>query len=108
MAVYTVQFIPSLLTTHLESGTNRLSCLSIIDSGADHCVFPLSFALQLGFDPLGIAPTMTNGVGDGGVPMYYWTVTIDLGPVKIDVLAGFTEDMNSKGIGLLGQFGFVD
>ncbi len=40
--------------------------------------------------------------------MYYWKVTIDLGPAQIETLAGFTEDMNSKGHGLFGQHGFFD
>jgi hypothetical protein len=71
-------------------------------------MFPLEFAKQLGFDPVGITPVMTGGVGSGGVPMYYWTITIDLGAVQVEVLAGFTEEMNSRGIGLLGQYGFFD
>jgi hypothetical protein len=33
--------------------------------------------------------------------MFYWTVTIVLGPTQFDVLAGFTEGMNGNGIGLL-------
>ena len=40
--------------------------------------------------------------------MYYWKITIDLGPAQTEVVAGFTEDMNSKGYGLLGQYGFFD
>jgi len=40
--------------------------------------------------------------------MYYWKVTIDLGVAQTEALAGFTEDMNSKGHGLLGQHGFFD
>jgi hypothetical protein len=40
--------------------------------------------------------------------MYYWKITIDLGPAQTEVIAGFTEDMNSKGHGLLGQHGFFD
>jgi hypothetical protein len=96
------------IVAHLVVGQNRIRCLSIIDSGADHCVFPLSFALQLGFNPVGETPVMTGGVGSAGVPMYYWKVTIDLGPAQTEVLAGFTEDMNSKGHGLLGQHGFFD
>jgi hypothetical protein len=40
--------------------------------------------------------------------MYYLKITIDLGPAQTEVIAGFTEDMNSKGYGLLGQHGFFD
>lgn len=35
--------------------------------------------------------------------MYYWPITIDIGPTQIDVIAGFTEGMNSNGCGLLGR-----
>jgi len=68
----------------------------------------MSFAHHLGFNPIGVVPVMTSGVGDAGVPMYYWSITIDIGPTQIDAVAGFTEGMNSKGCGLLGQFGFFD
>jgi hypothetical protein len=90
------------------SGQSRLNCLCIIDSGADHCVFPLSFALQLGFNPLGATQVMTGGVGSAAVPMYFWKIKMDLGPVQKETMVGFTEDMNSKGIGLLGQHGFFE
>lgn len=97
-----------VINIHLVVGQNRFSCLCIVDSGADHCVFPLSFALQLGFNPVGETPIMTGGVGSAGVPMYFWKVTMDFGPVQKESVVGFTEDMNSKGIGLLGQHGFFE
>lgn len=97
-----------VITVHLLAGQNRLRCLCIVDSGADHCVFPLSFALQLGFNPLGAPPVMTAGVGSAAVQMYFWTVSMDIGPVQKETVVGFTEDMNSKGIGLLGQHGFFE
>src|SRR5271165_3882444 len=82
-----------MIGSHLIAGSNRISCLSIIDSGADHCIFPMSFAHHLGFNPIGVVPVMTSGVGDAGVPMYYWSITIDIGPTQIDAVAGFTEGM---------------
>jgi hypothetical protein len=42
---------PVLMLT-LMNGPNRLSCYAIIDSGADHCVFPRSFMQPLGLDAL--------------------------------------------------------
>jgi hypothetical protein len=96
------------VATQLIAGEKRIACLSVLDSGADHCVFPLEFARQLGFNPEGTTPVMTEGVGSAGVPMYCWTITIDLGAAKVEVIAGFTEDMNGRGIGLLGQYGFFD
>jgi len=97
-----------VVVVHLVVEQRRIRCLSIIDSGADHCVFPLSFALRLGFNPIGETPVMTGGVGSAGIPMYYWKIAIDLGLAQTEVTAGFTEDMDSKGYGLLGQHGFFD
>lgn len=92
----------------LSTPNGKISCYAIVDSGADHCVFPLSFAAALGFSHLGQTPVNTSGVGSGAVPMYYWPINMNLGPVAIDVLAGFTDGMNTIGMGLLGQFGFFD
>src|ERR1035438_10061759 len=97
-----------VVKVELIRGTDKISCYAIVDSGADHCVFPLSFAAVLGLSHLGQTPFNTAGVGGTGVPMYYWDIQMNLGPTTIDVLAGFTEGMNTLGMGLLGEFGFFD
>jgi hypothetical protein len=72
-------------------------------------MFPLSFALQLGLDPLTAAASASAGVGNGAVPRFYWPVKIDLpGAVTLDVYAGFTVGLDHIGFGLLGQCGFFD
>ena len=98
-----------ILRVDLLSGPNRFNCFGIVDSGADFCTFPLSFALQLGLDPLTGKSSTSSGLGRVNVPTYYWNVQIDLqGITTFDVYAGFTEGLETWGVGLLGQSGFFD
>lgn len=93
----------------LINGTAKQPCYAIVDSGADHCTFPLSFALQLGLDPLSKGASNIAGVGNGTVPTFYWPVKIDFpGVVTFDVYAGFTAGLDGIGLGLLGQCGIFD
>jgi hypothetical protein len=87
----------------------ELACYAIIDSGADHCVFPRSFMEPLGFD-LGDCPIeMIAGVGSKNVPTHYTHATIDLqGFVQYQANIGFTTGLEQLGLGLLGQVGFFD
>ena len=81
----------------------------MIDSGADHCVFPRSFMKSLGIDPLTAPVEMTSGVGTEGVPTHFANITIDLqGLIRFPVLAGFTSGLDPLALGLLGQVGFFD
>ncbi len=100
---------PILLLT-LINGENRLTCYGIVDSGADYCVFPLSFALVLGLNPQTATQSdRSSGLGSYNIPTYFWPVNIDLaGITQFPVYAGFTEGLNHWGVGLLGQKGFFD
>ncbi len=93
----------------LVNGIERLSCYAIIDSGADHCVFPRSFMQPLGLDALVAPIEMTTGVGSSNVPTHFVNINIDLqGVVQFSVYAGFTTGLDQMGMGLLGQAGFFD
>ncbi len=87
----------------------RLSCYAIIDSGADHCVFPLSFMKPLALDAL-IAPVaLSAGFGSANVSTHFADISIDLpGVIEYPVYAGFTGALDRMGLGLLGQTGFFD
>jgi len=93
----------------VPSTQKHLTCIVWPDSGADHCVFPISFALALGLDLLKMPRQVTGGVGNTGNVTYYETVDIDLGiGVVLNPLVGFTAGMDAQGIGLLGQAGFFE
>jgi hypothetical protein len=95
------------------SAGHVLKCMVLTDTGADHCIFPLSFAAALGFDQLNMKMHNTTGVGNTGNATYYETVRIEI-PVAVGMTitftarAGFTAGMENLGIGLLGQTGFFE
>lgn len=103
-----------LLQTRVVVGQKQLACIAWIDSGADHCVFPLSFASVLGLDPLQMQMQMTGGVGSSANPTYYAEVTISIHmqgdplPFSWTTLAGFTVGLEAQGLALLGQVGFFE
>lgn len=93
----------------LLGNSRTLTCFAMIDSGADHCIFPRSFMQSLGIDPLQAPAEMTFGVGTMGVPTHFADVNIDLqGLIRFPVYAGFTTGLDPMGLGLLGQIGFFD
>jgi hypothetical protein len=54
-----------------------------------------------------LSKAMTGGVGSTANVTYYANVTIDIGNgISFPAYAGFTEGMNTQGIGLLGQADF--
>jgi hypothetical protein len=98
-----------VLTVGLVNGTSRITCYAIIDSGADHCVFPRSFMQPLGLDPLTAPVELSSGVGSANVPIHYANISIDLqGLIEFPAYAGFTTGLDQQGYGLLGQIGFFD
>jgi aspartyl protease len=97
------------LSLTLLNGLSRISCRAIVDSGADHCVFPRLFMQPLGIDPFTSPVEGTAGVGSTNVPTHFSNITIDLqGVVRLPVYAGFTTGLDHLGIGLLGQAGFFE
>src|ERR1035438_7468096 len=96
------------LQLDLLNGSKRLSGFAIIDSGADHCIFPLSFATQLGLDPLAMKGSSVAGLG-GVSNTLYWPVRLEFPgtTLQLDVYAGFSASMDAigAGFGLLGQRG---
>ena len=93
----------------LVNGTAKLSCYAIIDSGADHCVFPRSFMQPLGVNALVAPVEMTTGMGSTNVPTHFVNIAIDIqGVIRFPVYAGFTSGLDRMGLGLLGQIGFFD
>lgn len=103
-----------LLQTRVVVGQKELVCIAWPDSGADHCVFPLSFASVLGLDPLQMKMQMTGGVGSPANPTYYAEVTVNIHmvgdpvPFSWTTLAGFTVGLEAQGLALLGQVGFFE
>ena len=100
-----------ILRLTLPDSPTGVICAAYLDTGADHCVFPLSFAHQLDLDPTKMPAASTGGVtGRGDVCYSDIRLSIPLGGRVFAFVArvGFTEGLDALGVGLLGQTGFFD
>jgi hypothetical protein len=93
------------LTRALES----FKCYALIDSGADDCVFPASFAKQLGLDIAKGRHYPFGGAADGNQDAYFFDLDIEIvGITTYSASVGFSLALEKWGHGLLGQNGFFD
>ena len=117
---YTV-YRPLLVSRLTADNGKTFLCVSEIDSGADQCVFPTSFAIALGLDPLTMKQQVTGGVGSTGNVTHYENLTIEIGSmvdvggvmtfnpqITFKAYVGFTAGLESQGIGLLGECGLFE
>ena len=102
-----------ILDTYLFYKNKQIhfSFQSVVDSGADFCVFPAKFGELIGISIKEGTQIPTFGVG-GKETLYFHTVEIGI-VIKEQIWkfhcdAGFSFKMNMKGIGLLGRKGFFD
>ena len=97
-----------MVIANLTADTGRnLRCIVLLDSGADSCVFPTSFASVLGLDILRMKRQLTGGVGTSANQTYYDFLDIDLGSgIRFRSYVGFIPGLDAQGMGLLGQDGF--
>jgi hypothetical protein len=102
-------FRPYLIANLTAGNGKTFRCIVWPDSGADHCVFPVSFAIALGLDPLTMKQQLTGGVGNTGNTTFYADLQIDIenGPT-FKTFCGFTPGLEAQGLGLLGQIGFFE
>ena len=96
---------------------NAQRCVVCLDTGADACTLPLTYAALLGLDQLKMPMHMTGGCGSMANPTYYADIEIQIrfnvnsGPEQVasfKTYAGFTPGMDAQGIGLLGGVGFFE
>ena len=84
---------------------------SIVDSGADFCVFPANVGKAIGLDVDEGENVVTFGIG-GKETLYFHKVTAEVivndQSLKFECRAGFSTKLNTKGIGFLGRDGFFD
>jgi hypothetical protein len=99
---------PYLLVT-LFYGANNRRVLSLVDSGADYCLFHSSVADELGIDVKNGWIKEFGGIAAGhSVQAYMHTIEIEIQGFgeRVEIEAGFV-DSDAIG-GLLGGVGFLD
>lgn len=101
------------LTVYLQNGDVRLGTIALVDSGADHCLFPSSLAAELDIEVPNIRRSAFAGTSGTTQHAYFDVVQItvldprtheDAFTFTADV--GFCEDLDTDGIGYLGLQGF--
>lgn len=99
-----------ILRVTLQSPTNIWTAEAIVDSGADDCVFPVSYASRLGLDIANNTRTFIfGGAGSKNQIAYFFDLKVtfeDFVSYKLPI--GFSSALESVGIGLLGQNGFFE
>jgi hypothetical protein len=107
---------PLLVAKLVARNGKELNCIVHVDSGADHCVFPVSFASALGLDTLKMKMHLTGGVGSTANTTYYEHLDIEIhfggvpgiSMISFGTYAGFTAGLEAQGMGPLGQQGFFE
>ncbi len=98
----TIEFNNQILPFHF---------LSVIDSGADHCVFPATYGERLGINIDSGIHMPAHGVG--GADNWYFHnlkvwVAIEGQVWHWECSAAFSRGTDNLGIGLLGRMGFFE
>ena len=105
-------YVPVLKTTLFYKNDKWLFDFdSVVDSGADFCVFPAKMGMAIGLDVYRGESVTTNGIG-GKEILYFHRVKVEIiindEPWAFECRAGFSTKLNTKGIGFLGRDGFFD
>ena len=86
---------------------NSLRFQSLIDSGADWCVFHGEIAKELGIDLKSGKQQHFFGVGGLKQFAYFHAIQMEIGGWKFPCYCAFADDLKTP-YGLLGQVGFFD
>jgi len=81
---------------------------SLIDSGADYCIFHAEMGELIGMDVK--KGKLMDFVGISGKPQkaYFHNIAIEIGGLKYECYAGFSYDIETLPYGILGQDGFFN
>ena len=87
----------------LRNGNRALVVHALVDSGADICVFPLSFGQDIGIDVKNVEPELVIGI-NGESKGWFHTLEIYIYDKFYDIKCAFMEDTADGILGLEGLF----
>lgn len=99
--------IPVILINKQDQ-QKKIGYLSIIDSGADLCVFNADIGKVIGLDIHAGKSEILNGIPPHPITAYFHDILISLGGYEPDCYAGFSDELSHLSYGILGQTGFFD
>jgi len=101
-------FRPFLGTMLERDGRFSTKIWSLVDSGGDYCMFPLTFLDELGIDRSTLKTSRPFGMGEG-FPAYFATVTVHvMGLDSFEEEVAFCERVRAEDFAILGNRGFFD
>jgi hypothetical protein len=96
------------LIIRLTNGAKHKDVVSLVDSGADLCLFHSDIGRLIGIDVDSGSQLMFEGVSGAGAIAYLHGVRLSVRGIRgIDLDVGFTDSM-AVGTGLFGQQGFFE
>lgn len=98
---------PVIPITLINRG-KRINYLSIIDSGADLCIFHAEIGEQIDIDVDKGKLLPFYGIYGKEMKAYFHDIRISVGGYEFDCCAGFSRELDQLPYGLLGQHGFFD
>lgn len=90
----------------LINGDDKISCLAIIDSGADLCIFHAEMGEQIRIDIESGKLQNFTGISGQQKTAYFHDIKIEVGGHEFDCFVGFSRDISDMPYEMLGQVGF--
>jgi hypothetical protein len=93
-----------IIRVTLKHRKQTLDIYGVVDSGADHCIFPSDAAQALGLDPKLGKKGVMYGINRQPTEVFFHQIEILISGRAIPVYAGFSDNCPP----LLGQLGFFE
>ncbi len=107
-----IRHYPLLRTSvEFQGKISQFAFLSIIDSGADNCIFPAIYGRRIGIPVESGKKYPYAGAAGLGVAYFHnmkVSVEIEDKLCSFDCYCGFADGLSDLGIGLLGRHGFFE
>lgn len=104
----TPQISRPLIRVRLIFKEKFLVTTSLIDSGADYCIFPIDYAFELSIPISKSKRTIFSSFSGESSSLYLHPVQLSIEAYSAEILAGFTESIGMYSYSVLGQKGFFD
>jgi hypothetical protein len=92
----------------LINNQRRVRYLTLIDSGADYCIFHAEIGEQIGLQIESGKRLSFSGSSGQEQSAYFHEIKLEVGGHEISCFAGFSRELQSLPYGILGQEGFFD
>ena len=100
--------IRPVIPIQLIRGEKRVRYYTLIDSGADLCIFHAEIGELIGIEVESGKLLQFSGISGQQLTAYFHDIKIEVGGYEFDCYAGFSRDTGNLPYGLLGQLGFFN